>query len=301
MVRILIFSILVSLLSGCFLKQNPPGPMDGPLTPTYQGIVAIDDRGGWDTPQGAFLAAFWKKQTPATKPSRALRLMAYSQKQARQEPECEYKTQVVSEKTETALEVAQSSPFRSDYISVGTLSFGPALQSSFDSVTPDEANAYSKKIRPGLPAGLFQITASGSTSVKKFGDYLSLPEGIVEASANGVPMSEGLPFLAKSQLRVQWRRPAIENDANFVLIDFVAKSGTTIHKISCSAEEGDLVAQEAFAHWTLPQEMVDQFPVTSAAALYVTRAHVRNAANSEVAIQFQGYRTMATPVVILTP
>lgn len=278
---------LAFVLSGCFLDQNPPAPMDGPIGPAYSGVVALSDNSGWGTPEATFWAGFWKVEAAPSRNSRSARLSRHAAKGGR--AECSSSI--------SSLEPADQGNL--SLVSVGDLSFGPALQDVLDTAKPDSINYYRKVITAGIPAGLYQVVAEGSNDIKKFGDFISVPEAFQEASVNGVIMEEGIPLLHKEPIRVKWRKPAVEHGGNYILLDFLAESETHLHAITCVAKETDLTNQDAFAHWELPQAMVNEFPLTTAAAFRLTRAHVRGAANDQISVEFQGLKTKTTPAVIL--
>lgn len=288
--RILVWLLSVCLLPACFLDQQEPKPAEKPASPPNQGRVSMEDVRGYQA-VAMFSARFGKKATaPQAASLRSYQLTNLAAAARPEAPRCEF-----AKATKTPTEVREDA---AAYLNVGTMAFGPALQSSGTQVQPDEHNKYVSKLEPGVPAGLYSVMATGAGEIAKFGDILSMPEEIREATGNNVTFEDGIPLLQGAPLKVSWNKPAMENESNFMLLDFYAETQTEQFQIHCVAMEAAFGSVTPKLTWEIPASEMAKLPVTAAAAIYFVRAHVRNVASSQMEVQFQGIRTYLAAAAI---
>lgn len=280
--------LICLVLPACLSQQSPQTP-DKPVNPPYLGVISLEDVTG-AKPQALFSAVFYRRPESAS----AATFRAYKLLQAEvsrvSEPQCQLASGPKSR------ELAKE---RSDYLNVGVLRFGPALQGSYQESSPDEKNRYLTSVSPGIPAGLYQVVGSGKDSIAKFGDYLSMPEELHEPTGNDVPFVEGLPLKAKQALNLAWKKPAVANQGNWLLLDILAESETELFDLSCSAEEAYFQPEGEKLKWQIPADLMAKLPVTNSAAVFFVRAHVRRVASSQLELALQGIRTYPAAAAIL--
>jgi len=279
------------LLSGCLLDQKEPttGVAPGPVP--FIGIATLEDVSGYEE-SSVFYAAFAKRDENPAVSRRALAAARFVA--ARDSaPRCEYRMKTVSNEPSTASATT--------FLSVGTIGVGPVLQEALETVQPDANNQYQLALKPNLPANAFQIVTTGAGDIKGFADFLTMPEDIGFPTANNIRFEDGLPLIQGNGISIEWNRPAITNAENILFVDFIAVTETEMHQVHCAALESAFGATSDRLKWDLPQADLSKFPVTGSAALFFTRAHLREVANTQVQVKLQGLRTQLMQAVIFTP
>lgn len=286
--------VCILALSGCFLDQKEPtsGLKPGP-TP-YLGIVALEDVSGYSE-SAAFYAGFTKREETKAISRRALAAAKFDPSRDG-EPQCEF-----AEGAKSSEPAVPTTSISNPYLNVGVIGFGPALQSTLQTVEADANNRYVAKLSPNLPGSAYQVIATGKSPIEKFADFVSLPEDIGFPTANRVRFEDGLPLIQGNGITLEWDRPAIQNDENSLYVDLLAETDTQWYQLHCKALEVAFGTSSSRLKWDLPQADIAKIPVTGAAALYFMRAHVRGVASSQVEVKFEGLRTQLAQVVIFNP
>jgi len=276
------FFLVALLLAGCMLKQEAPKPTPPPVRVPITGVVAIEDLVAPGATSALFYAAFRSKpQAQATARQALLATVAARPDAA---PVC----QIVNPQQKTG-------PRPAAWLSVGTLVFGPALQTTGTPVEPNDEHRYIKKLDPGFPAGVYNVAAKGLGDTPGFSATFSMPEAVSYVSLGGVRLDSGaLKARRNEPLVFGWRTPAVAHEANLDLIEIEGKrAGGEAVVLRCAAREMSVPVEAGDAKWVLTPDLAS-FAPKSRARMFFLRAHIRDARSTYVDVQLQGLRTHAT-------
>lgn len=289
--RTLYALVLLPCLSACFLDQKEPlsGVEPGPAT--YVGSFTLEDVSGFQE-QADFVAGVSKRKEARglTRRAAAFTEVTSSRMSA---PFCDL--------SHSPLVSAAPSPSPTPFLQIGALVIGPALQGEFQSISLNDRNVYHLALSPNLPATIYEVVSTGQGEFQKFSALISLPEDIGSPTANRIRFEDGLPLIQGQGITLEWDRPAIPNDQNQLLVQFLAQTESETYLLSCLALEAAFGVQNARLKWDLPQAELAKIPNTMKAALFFTRGHVNGAKSKQLELTMQGLRTALMQAVVFTP
>ncbi len=286
MKRQLMLVLMVLSLTGCFLTQKEPKPPGQPAVAPFSGMVALEDVQG--ATSGGGITAQFGRVKPTQSVAAAFRRAADRADRATNDgPWCEIRKGQKQREGEDR---------DSSFMSVGHLYFGPALQNQMYEVPEQADHHYEAGVPAGFPPGLYQLKADGLAEIPKFLDLLSLPESLVNVSANGMRFELGAVKLKKGQpVHLEWNTPLAFNDQNLILMDLRVETATEIYSLRCSARERVFMTTLPTIKWDLPSSVLDKMPVSTKGKIYFIRGHRRvSRSNNVLTGDYQGLRTYFT-------
>jgi len=252
---------LILALSGCVLSQQEPPPKEIQNAEITVGTVQVEDYRGMIV--GARALAFFqraKRQTQIERPSYVSRIEAL----VNSGYECQSQTvESTSGETETT------------FLDAGNVTLGSALGGGTIPMDKSDKNRYRVDINSNYPAGLYEVQASGTSSVPGFKQaYLSLPEVLEDGSVNGTRFEDGGVISVNAPLRLSWRAPAYQDKNNFMYAEIsVPSSETALQIISCGVEEKAFFGGDSYYNWEIAQNWLANLPVGKSANILLVRAH----------------------------
>ncbi len=286
----LLFTCILFLLSSCLLKQEDPNLKNNKGEFQFAGNVYLEEMKGY-IEEAQFLAVFGKL-TPGVEAFRKFKVYGSEIDPSRDTtPTCEIKSQANSRAASTFT-----------LLDVGVLDFGLAFQDIKKKIVPDSNNQYSLTLDAGLASGLYDITVPGANGFPAYHNGILLPQEITEATVNGVQFEDGLPFMADSEIKLQWKMASPENSKEFVLLYVRMGNKNETVVVNCEAREQTLDHKDGVKMWTLGKEFTSKFPSGSTGAIYLTRLRMNEDPNTELRLlmRLNGMRTLATPVIMMT-
>ncbi len=273
MMKRVLFVVASVILAGCFLEQHKPSPPVQSATGAVEGIIAIQDFKGVD-PGGVFMGLFAYKGAAA---SRLDRISARPE-----QSQCRLQR--------------KSLAAAAGFISVGTLSFGPALQNTHLEVEQTASHQYQRALAPDFPAGVYQVAAAGVPGVPGFQALLQMPEALQDVTVNGQAFGSSSVLVRKSDTLVaSWRQPSVPNADHIVVLDIETKSASEKVTLHCVGDESSFQGSGGSYQWSIPAQTLAEVPAMRGAMVYFLRAIVVNDKPSAyLNVQLQGVRSWST-------
>ena len=275
--------LALSVLPGCFLKQQEPKPTAKHVSSPVSSIIALEDVHG--AKQGATaMALFAVEGKPAVS-----RYVAFTNEYRGTECRVGKKAQVPSAPDRAA-------PRGLMLVDAGRVSVGPAGQSTFLTIPQRTDKSYATALTAGFPAGQYQINVEGAGAVPQFAEKFSVPEHLLRVTGNTARFEDANIVIKRSEpFRVQWDAPTMPNDANQLVLQIKAQTQSEIVQLECGVAESQLLGNAGQqVTWEIPASALSVLPVTDFVEIWLMRANVRAAANAQIKVQFQGIRTAYT-------
>jgi hypothetical protein len=184
-----------------------------------------------------------------------------------------------------------------NFVSVGAVGFGPALQTSLIELEASQNFVYSANLDPGVPAGAYVLAAGGTEEIPAFQELLSMPEEVRNLRIDGYEFGDPAWLMRRDEpTEFSWRAPSVPNEDNVIFVDVVARTDSQEFIVSCAGYESAMSKDKGFHDWTLGSGWLSDIPEEAQTTLFFIRAHLRKTVSDTSETRLQGLRTFFTVV-----